>query len=100
MGSVAPRLSCATADDERPTIMAAGALPAGHRLQCIELVEQGECSRSLGEVAPLVLLEMLDSESSPLAGFGGLSDKTIKGLTSLLSVEEELSILHALEICV
>jgi hypothetical protein len=42
---------------------------------------------------------MLESEYSPSAGFGGLSDKTIKGLTSLLSVGEELSILHALEIC-
>ena len=43
--------------------------------------------------------QVYESASSPLVGFGGLNDNIIKGLTSLLSVEEKLSILHALEIC-
>ena len=30
------------------------------------------------------------SASSPLVGFGGLNDNIIKGLTSLLSVEQEI----------
>ena len=30
------------------------------------------------------------SASSPLVGFGKLNDKTVKGLTSLLSVEQEI----------
>ena len=30
------------------------------------------------------------SASSPLVGFGELNDNTIKGLTSLLSVEQEI----------
>ena len=34
--------------------------------------------------------EMIVSASSPLVGFGELNDNTIKGLTSLLSVEQEI----------
>jgi hypothetical protein len=33
------------------------------------------------------MLHDLESASSPLVGFGELNDNTIKGLTSLLSVE-------------
>jgi hypothetical protein len=33
---------------------------------------------------------VLESASSPLVDFGELNDNTIKGLTSLLSVEKEI----------
>jgi hypothetical protein len=32
----------------------------------------------------------IESASSPLVGFGELNDNTIKGLTSLLGVEQEI----------
>ena len=32
----------------------------------------------------------IESASSPLVGFGGFNDNVIKGLTSLLSVEQEI----------
>ena len=32
----------------------------------------------------------IERASSPLVGFGGLNDNIIKGLTSLLSVEQEI----------
>ena len=32
----------------------------------------------------------IESASSPSVGFGGLNDNIIKGLTSLLSVEQEI----------
>ena len=34
--------------------------------------------------------EMIVSASSPLVGFGDLNDNIIKGLTSLLSVEQKI----------
>ena len=33
------------------------------------------------------------SASSPLVGFGELNDNTIKGLTSLLSVDQEIELI-------
>jgi hypothetical protein len=33
---------------------------------------------------------MIESTSSPLVGFGGLNDNIIKGLISLLSVEQKI----------
>ena len=41
------------------------------------------------------------SASSPLVGFGKLNDNTIKGLISLLSVEQEIeSIADTYELCI
>jgi hypothetical protein len=34
-----------------------------------------------------------ESASSPLVGFGELNDNTIKGLTSLLSIEQEIKLI-------
>jgi len=39
------------------------------------------------------------SASNPLVGFGELNDNIIKGLTSLLSVNRKLSLLHILVDC-
>ena len=39
------------------------------------------------------------SASSPLVGFGKLNDNTIKGLTNLLSVKQEIKLLHTLVDC-
>ena len=41
------------------------------------------------------------SASSPLVGFGGLNDNIIKGLISLLSVEQEIeSIAYTCGLCI
>jgi hypothetical protein len=39
---------------------------------------------------PPTWVDLIESASSPLVSFGGLNDNTIKGLTSLLSVEQEI----------
>jgi hypothetical protein len=45
-------------------------------------------------------LSSLEITSSPLVGFGELNDNTIKGLTSLLSVEQEIKYMHTHEYCI
>ena len=46
---------------------------------------------SLGSIFLTVISTTIgESASSPLVGFGGLNDNIIKGLTSLLSIEQEI----------
>jgi hypothetical protein len=45
---------------------------------------------------PRPTLRERESASSPLVGFGGLNDNIIKGLISLLSVEQEIEFIHTL----
>jgi hypothetical protein len=41
----------------------------------------------------LTIYQSLESASSHLVGFGELNDNTIKGLTSLLSVEQKIELI-------